>query len=298
MRIKKNLLFLSLFSLFLVNSIVSADEYKIGVLAKNGAAKAMKQWGATADYLNGAISGDSFKIIPLGFEEVFPAIEGKSIDFFLINSSMFITAKVKYGSSAIATMINSRQGQALKSFGGVIFTYIDRDDINSLADLKGKNFMAVKKSSFGGWQMAYKEFLDTGIDPKKEIGNLTFGGKHDNVVLAIQNGEVDAGTVRTDTLERMAASGDIDMSEFKILSKKENADFPFVVSTALYPEWPFAKVSNVSDDVANKVLAALVKMDSKSKAAKNAKIIGWTNPLDYSEVEALQKLLKVGAYRQ
>jgi len=295
---KKSGLLVSLVIFFLMNSMAAADDYKIGVLAKNGAAKAMKQWGATADYLNTTLAGDTFKIVPLGFEEVFPAIEGKSVDFFLINSSMFITAKVKYGASAVATMINSRQGQALKSFGGVVFTYVDRDDINSLADLKGKKFMAVKKSSFGGWQMAYKEFLDNGIDPKKDLGNLEFGGKHDNVVLAIQNGEIDGGTVRTDTLERMAASGDIDMSEFKILSKKSHADFPFVASTALYPEWPFAKVGGVSDDAAQKVVAALTKLDAQSKAAKNAKIIGWTNPLDYSEVEALQKLLKVGAYRK
>lgn len=288
--------FIAICALF--SSVSQAADYKIGVLAKNGAAKAMKQWGATADYLNQAVSGDKFTIVPLGFEEVFPAIESKSVDFFLVNSSMFITAKVKYNADAITTMINSRQGQALKSFGGVIFTYVDRDDINSLSDLKGKKFMAVKKSSFGGWQMAYKEFLDQGIDPKKDVGDLTFGGKHDNVVLAIQNGEVDAGTVRTDTLERMANAGDIDMSEFKILAKKEHAGFPFVSSTSLYPEWPFAKVSGVSDDIAQKVSTALTKMDAKSKAAKNAKIIGWTAPLDYSEVESLQKLLKVGAYRQ
>ena len=294
---KKSRFFISLLVIFLVHSVAFANEYKIGVLAKNGASKAMKQWGATAEYLNESMPGDSFKVIPLGFEEVFPAIEGKSVDFFLINSSMFITAKVKYGASAVATMINSRQGQALKSFGGVILAYVDRDDINALADLKGKKFMAVKKSSFGGWQMAYKEFLDNGIDPKKELGSLTFGGKHDNVVLSIQNGEVDAGTVRTDTLERMASAGDIDLSEFKILAKKNNPDFPFVASTALYPEWPFAKVSSVSGDIANKVVAALKKMGAQSKAAKNAKIIGWNDPLDYSEVETLQKLLKVGAYR-
>lgn len=282
---------------FLMNTVTYADEYKIGVLAKNGATKAMKKWGATADYLNTSIKGDTFTIVPLGFEEVFPAVSDKNVDFFLVNSSMFVTAKVKYDASAIATMINSRQGKSLKSFGGVILTYIDRDDINSLSDIKGKNFMAVKKSSFGGWQMAYKEFLDNNINPKEDFAKLSFGGKHDNVVYAIQNGEVDAGTVRTDTLERMVAAGDIELSEFKILAKKDAAGFPFVVSTALYPEWPFAKVDGVSDDISNKVADALVKLDAKNKAAQAAKIIGWTPALDYSEVETLQEELGVGAYR-
>jgi twitching motility protein PilJ len=284
-------------SLLLITNAVFADDYKIGVLAKRGVAKAMKKWGDTAEYLTQEVEGDSFTVVPLDFDEVFPAIEKKEVDYFLVNSSMFVTAQVNFGASAIATMVNSRQGKALKSFGGVILTYIDRDDINSVADIKAKNFMAVKESSFGGWQMAYKEMLDQGVDPKKDLESLQFGGKHDNVVLAVQNGEVDAGTVRTDTLERMAAAGDIDMSEFKIIASKTYSDFPFVVSTALYPEWPFAKISDTSDEAAAKVVAALTKIKPELKAAKSAKIIGWTAPLDYSEVEDLQKLLKVGAYK-
>ena len=160
-------------SLFSV-TVASAQEYKIGVLAKRGVAKAMEKWGDTAEYLNKNVAGDSFTIVPLDFDEVFPAIENKEVDFFLVNSSMFVTAKVKYKSSAIATMINSRQGQSLKSFGGVILTYVDRDDINSISDLKGKKFMGVKDSSFGGWQMAYKALLDQGIDPTKDFASLQF----------------------------------------------------------------------------------------------------------------------------
>jgi twitching motility protein PilJ len=275
-----------------------AGEFKIGVLAKNGAAKAMAKWGALGSYLTETVPGDSFTIVPLDFDEVMPAVEKGGVDYFLVNSSMFVTAMVKYQSSAVATMINSRQGKPLKSFGGVILTYADRDDINSLADIKGKKFMAVKGSSFGGWQMAYKEFKDNGIDPMGDFASVEFGGKHDNVVYAVQNASVDAGTVRTDTLERMAASGDIDMSEFKIIGTKKHDGFPFVISTPLYPEWPFAKVSSTSSADAQKVVDALLALDAQNAAAKSAKIVGWTNPLDYGGVEELQKLLKVGAYKQ
>ena len=273
-----------------------AGEYKIGVLAKRGPAKAVKQWGATADYLTKQIEGDRFTLVPLDFEQVFPAVENNEVDFFLVNSSMFVTAQVKYGAQPILTMINSRQGQALNSFGGVIFTYADRDDIKSLEDVKGKKFMAVQDSSFGGWQMAYKEFLDQGIDPANEFSSLQFGGSHDNVVFAVQNGAVDVGTVRTDTLERMAAAGDIALSEFKILAEKKYADFPFVVSTALYPEWPLAKLAKTSAEVSERVAKSLLKMSADDPAAKAAKIVGWTSPMDYQVVEDLQKLLHVGAY--
>lgn len=270
---------------------------KIGVLAKNGPAKALKKWSATGEYLSGKL-GQTVEIVPLDFDKVFPAVEAGEVDFFLVNSSMFITAKVKFGSVPIATMINSRQGKALKSFGGVVFTTSYNDSINSFDDLKGKKFAAVKKSSFGGWQMAFKEFADAGIDPAKDFASLEFSGKHDNVVFAVQNEQVEAGTVRTDTLERMIASGSIAMEDFKIIGKKDSADFPFVYSTALYPEWPLGKIAATSDDLASKVVAALKELKPGDKAAKAAKIIGWTDPLDYSGVEALQQALKVGAYAQ
>lgn len=274
----------------------AGDQYKIGVLAKRGPVKAMEQWKATADYLNQKVAGKTFEIVPLDFDAVNPALANGDVDFFLVNSSMFVTAKVRFGASAIATMINSRQGQPLKSFGGVVLTLADNDAINTLADVKGKRFMAVKKSSFGGWQMAYKEFVDAGIDPFQECASVEFSGKHDNVVLAVQNGVVDCGTVRTDTLERMASEGLIDMEEFKIVNKTAYSDFPFVCSTTLYPEWPLAKTKNTDPQVAQEVVAALKQMTSDDAAAKSAKVVGWTDALDYGPVEDLQKALHVGAY--
>ncbi len=286
-----------LFAIFFFLCTVSAyaADVKIGVLAKNGPAKALKKWQATGEYLTKKL-GKSVEIVPLGFDKVNPAIEANEVDFFLVNSSMFVTAKVKFGASAIATMINSRQGQALNSFGGVIITTAYNDAINSIADLKGKSFMAVKKSSFGGWQMAYKTIKDEGIDPFADFSKMDFAGKHDNVVYAIQNEDAQAGTVRTDTLERMAASGAIAMEDFKIINK-QSSDFPFVYSTTLYPEWPLAKTAATSDALAKEVVAALKEVKKDDPPAKKAKIIGWVDPLDYGPVEELQKALSVGAYK-
>jgi ABC-type phosphate/phosphonate transport system substrate-binding protein len=209
---------------------------------------------------------------------------------------MFVTAKVKHGATAVATMVNSRQGQPLKSFGGVIIASDGNDQINNLVDLKGKKFMAVKESSFGGWQMAYKTLLDAGINPDADFAKLEFGGKHDNVVYAVMNGVVDAGTVRTDTLERMGAAGEIDLADFKIINPQKFKNFPFVCSTELYPEWPLAKVKHTPDAVARSVVEALKLLQPTDAAAKSAKVVGWVDALDYAPVEDLQKTLKVGAF--
>jgi twitching motility protein PilJ len=146
--------------------------------------------------------------------------------------------------------------------------------------------------------MAYKEFIDKGIDPFNDFASLVFSGTHDNVVFAVQNEEVDAGTVRTDTLERMAANGAIAMEDFKVIEAKSDGDFPFVCSTKLYPEWPLGKVAATDDALSIKIVSALKEMQESDKAAQTAKIIGWTDPLDYSGVLSLQQSLKVGAYAE
>ena len=280
------------FMLVFVAQSDASETVKIGVLAKDGAAKCLSKWNATADYLNTKITNKKFEIIPLDFEQVNPTIEKGEVQFFLVNSSMFVTTSVKYGAVAIATIINSRQGKSLTSFGGVIFTRVDNSDINTLKDLKGKSFMAVKNTSFGGWQMAYKELLDAGIDPLKDFTSLEFGKQHDNVVLAVLNMAVDAGTVRTDTLERMVAAGDIDIEDFKIINQKKYDNFPFLCSTKLYAEWPLAKTASTPDVLAKKVLVALKEMTADDQAAQKAKIVGWVDALDYKPIDVLQKKLK------
>lgn len=272
------------------------EHYKIGVLANNGPKKALQMWKATADYLTVRLSGKAFDLVPLGFEEVNPAIEARKVDFFLVNSSMFVTAKIKYGATAIATMVNSRQGMPLHSFGGVIISLFGNNTINTLRDLKGKKFMAVEESSLGGWQMAYKALMDAGINPYSDFVKLEFGGKHENVVYAVMNGTVDAGTVRTDTLERMAAAGEIDMADIKIINPQKFDKFPFLCSTVLYPEWPFAKAAHIPDAVARSVVEALKQLKPADAAAKNAMVEGWVDAQDYAPVEALQKTLKIGAF--
>lgn len=285
-------LLLALALLVSINSVpASAQSIKIGVLAKDGVEKCMTMWKPTADYLTETLPGLQFEIVPLGFEAVFPAVEKGEVSFFLVNSSMFVTAKQKYGAREIATMVNTRQGQDLNSFGGLIFCSALNESIKKLEDLKGKKFMAVDATSFGGWQMGWKVLLDNGIDPAKDLSKLEFGGKHENVVYAVENGTVDAGTVRTDTLERMAADGKIALEDFRILNKTEHKGFPFLCSTPLYPEWPMAALKAAPEDLSAKVSDALQKLPRLHAAAQAAKVTGWSAPMDYSEVLTLQKTL-------
>jgi len=107
----------------------------------------MQMWGPTAQYLTSEVAGYSFEVIPLAFEEVFPAVENQDVDFILVNSALYVELEVNYGVSRIATLKNRGRLKTYTVFGGVIFCQSDRPDIKNLDDLKGKSFMAVDETS-------------------------------------------------------------------------------------------------------------------------------------------------------
>ncbi len=268
-------------------------EVKIGVLAKRGAAKAIQQWGPTAQFLSAEL-GEKVVIIPLKFTAIAPMVNGKRIDFLLANSAIYVEMEKKYQLKAVATMINSRGGKSLEKFGGVILVKGD-SAIKSLADIRGTKLMVVKYSSFGGGQMAWRLLVDNNIDPQRDTAVFLEGNNHDNVVLAVHRGLVDVGSVRSDTMERMEAEGKIDMSNFRILHQIEDA-FPFVHSTRLYPEWPMAAVAGTNADLISRVTAALTSISADSPAAQAAQIVGWKEPADYSSVRECLSVIKHGAF--
>jgi len=266
---------------------------KIGVLAKRGTITTHKYWNPLATYLNENIDGYEFIITPLNFEQLYSSVENKNVDFIITNTMYYVLLENKFGISRIATLLNSDNvnEHGLKKFGGVIFTKKQNTQINTIKDLKGTRFGAVSKLSFGGWVMAYKELLNHGID--KDDLKLRFLHTHDQVVKAVLNGDVQAGSVRTDTLERMSNEGSLDLSSIKIIQPKHYTDFPFLVSTQLYPEWPLAKMTHTSDALANNVLATLINIQATGLQEKMPK---WTVPLDYSMVHSVLKELRLAPY--
>lgn len=294
-----DIVILALLFIHFFSSPLSAAEstVKIGVLAKRGPQQCLNQWTPTADYLSRSINGCRFAIVPLGFDDVYDAVKTGKVDFVLVNSSFYVELETWYGVNRIATLKNLRSEGAYTVFGGVIISRADRTDIKKPADLEGKIFMAVDPTSFGGWRAVWRELAEQGIDPEKDFRSLTFGGTHDAVVNAVKDGYADAGSVRSDTLERMEEEGLVLKSDFKVIHPVDGGRrFPFLLSTRLYPEWPMAKVRHTDDDLAKYVAAAMMEMDPESYAAMSAKSAGWTIPANYQPVHECLKALKVGPY--
>ncbi len=291
---------LSCFGVHKADGAEGADEkeYTIGVLAIRGKNVCRQSWQNTADYLTSRIPGARFTITPLDHTEINHSVADGAVDFILTNSSTYVELEYLYGINRIATLKEKRHGGVYSSYGGVIFYRADRQDINSLADLKGKRFAAVSENSLGGWQMCLLEMLDSGMDPFNDFKTLTFLGTHDGVVAAVENGTADAGSVRTNILEELDAEGRVQLSDFKVLhvDGRDYTDVPYLLTTREYPDWPMARVKHTAEGIAEKVAVALLQMENDDKAALDAGCAGWTIPLNYQPVHELMKKLHLGPY--
>ncbi len=276
----------------------AGETIKIGVLAERGVERCLDRWGPTADYLASQVPGYSFEVVPLTFDEVSSALDRRELDFVLANPAFYVQLEQTHGASRVATLKNLRPGGVTTVVGGVVFCRADRRDIQTLRDLRDKTVIAVDEWAFGGWYTVWRELEARGITPSRDFAEMKFGGTNDAVVRAVQNGEADAGCVRTDTLERMAIEAKIDMDRFRLLGQQPLGapTAKVMYATRLYPEWPMAKLEDTPDELARQVSIALMAMASDSPAAHAGRCAGWTIPQNYQPVHDCLKELRVVPY--
>jgi PAS domain S-box-containing protein len=276
------------------------DVIKIGILANRGDEKCRQMWDPTADYLSNKLPGHAFKIVPLSFDALSSAVKNEEVDFLLANPSIYVDLEVQYGISRIATL-RSQYSKVYPFFGGVIFTRSDNSKIYTLRDLIGKNFIAVNPTSLGGWQVALREFKKAGIDPSRDFESVHFSGNHESAIHAVLDGKADAGTANTDVFADLVQNKKIKLNDFRILVPEglniNKNDFPYPISTRLYPGWPLSKLKKTPEDLATKVAITLLDMNADNEAARSADSKGWSYPLNYQEVHELKKELTLGVYK-
>ena len=283
---------LLLWALLLPWAVWAADNaqvFRVGVTAFRDKSATQAEWQPTMDFLQDRIPGTRFEVVPLTLPEFEGALKVQSLDFLITNPQHYIAVEAQYAVSRIATLVKRENGQIVNRFGGVIFTMADRAEIQELADLKGKRVAATDQTSFAAYLIQYDLLLEHGVNLQKDCQVQYLGFPQDLSVHAVLNGKADVGFARSGVLEAMASEGKLDLSRLKVLHRQHAADFPFLVSSELFPEWPLAAAPHVSFDIANQVVASLLLMPPDAPAAKRGRYFRWSTPVEYQSVQALMK---------
>jgi len=293
---RRQLLWLILLSM-LTQADAAVQDVRIGVLMFRGDSQTLQRWSPTAAHLTATIGDYRFQMLPMDIESLSRAVADHQLEFVLTSPGHYAALESRYGVTRIVTLKNQQSGAPLTRYGSVIFTRADRVDINSLEDLRNRSLATVSKLSFGGLQMTRWELLQKQIDPFTDMRLVITRFPQERVVNAVLSGQADVGTVRTGVLEEMATAGDIRFEDIKVLNVVKD-DFPFIHSTELYPEWPLAKSSHTSEELAEHVAISLLTMAHDDPAAIAGHYAGWTIPLDYTPVHDLLRHLKAAPYEQ
>lgn len=271
-----------------------ADDITIGVRAHRGEEYAIQRWTPTIRYLQQHIPEHQFHLRPvLHIKDMQILVSTHQLDFVLTQPVAYVDLERLFGATRMLTL---KKKGGITQFGSVIITRAERDDIQTIEDVRGKSIAGVTPKGFGGWLIGYQEFQNHGINSHEEFNNVDYLGTHDKVVKSVLNGGVDVGILRTGIIERMSSNGDIDITQLRVLNQQTIKDFPYKLSTELYPEWAFAKTIRVDSDIAKKVSLVLLSLPKDSEVAIKGEYSEWSIPLNYNSVHELMRRQKVGSY--
>jgi phosphonate transport system substrate-binding protein len=202
------------------------------------------------EYLARTTGLDIRQVFPDTFDEHMNMVGQGLIDISYSNPFIYVKIADRYGSQAFAR-VDELAGHM--NFRGQVICRADNPNIKTLADLKGKRWIAVDPTSAGGYLYPLGLFLEKGLC-KKDFAEIVFapgpGGKQEKVVMAVYSGKYDFGTIREGTLDILADK--IDLNQIRVLAYSQ-----------WYPGWVYAARQGLDAAVLAKIKTALLGLNIK-----------------------------------
>jgi phosphonate transport system substrate-binding protein len=192
------------------------------------------------------------QIFPDTFDEHMNMVGQGKIDISYSNPFIYIKIAHHYGARAFARTVEI-YGQ--EKFRGQIICRDDNPSIKTIADCRGRRWIAVDPTSAGGYLYPLGHFVAHGLK-KNDFSEIAFapgpGGKQEKVVLAVYAGKYDIGTIREGTLNVVADK--IDISEIRVIA-----------NTRWYPGWVYAARGDLPAYTVRQLENAILTLDYDQK---------------------------------
>jgi phosphonate transport system substrate-binding protein len=188
------------------------------------------------------------QVFPNTFDEHLSMVGQGRIDISYSNPFIYVKMAHHYGAQAFARAV---EVYGKENFRGQIICRADNQEIRSLADCRGKRWIAVDPGSAGGYLYPLGHFIENGIN-REDFAAIDFapgpGAKQENVVLAVYAGKYEIGSIREGTLNVVADK--IDISEIRVIA-----------NSRWYPGWVFAVRKGLGAETGAKIKQALCRLD-------------------------------------
>jgi len=148
------------------------------------------------------------------------------------------------------------------TYAGQIIVRAD-SGIESIADLAGKTMCRPDPLSTSGWIIPALTLRAEGIDPDTDLGEVVDAGGHDAVVLAVYDGQCDAGATFVDA--RSNVSDDVPDVMEQVVVIQESAPIPNDTISVI-PQMP--------DEVRENLVAAFMQISEEESDLLN-EVYSW-----------------------
>lgn len=207
------------------------------------------------EYLRQVTGLNVKQIFPGTFDEYMRMVGQGKIDISYSNPLIYVKLAHSYGAQAFARSV---EVYGKENFRGQIICRADNREIQSLADCKGKRWIAVDPGSAGGFLYPLGHFLEHGFR-REDFAKIDFapgsGGKQEKVVLAVYAGKYDIGSIREGTLDVVANK--IDVSEIRVIA-----------NTRWYPGWVFSARKGLDPNTVSTIKEALCGLNYADDSAR------------------------------
>lgn len=273
------------------NLVYGKTEIRMGVFAYLGYEKTKEEYEPLIAYLNSILKDEVVILEVLQPDAIDYRIANKTLDIVTTNPIHYINIRAHNDiQGVIATLTKSAKGKIVSQLGGVIITKSNNTKINTLQDLKNKTLATPSRTHMGGYLTQIFEIEKIGLS-EKDFKSVKFVNPHQAVVKEILKGDSEVGFIRDGVIEKMVAAGELNLKDIKIINK-QNINFPNIVSTSLYPEWPIFALNHTNPSVIRHFASALYSLEATSLHG----VYGYTTPADYSGVDTLVREMRLPPY--
>ncbi len=270
---------------------VDAPPLRLAVYAYRSKAVMEERFRPLGDYLAWRL-GTRVELHVLTLDELEDAAAHRQMDMLMTNPVHYVQLRARnHLTGALATLVSIEDGGPTESLGGVIIVSPRQGAPRTLKDLKGRRIGIPGTRFLGGYVAQAYELEQVGIRVPRDV-QLVDLGSHDAVVHAVASGRVEAGFIRTGILERMRAESAVLDGAVEAIHVQRLAEYPYVVSTRLYPEWPFVVLPHLPREQVARIASALYSLSPDHPAARAALIAGFNPPADYLSVEQVMRRLR------
>jgi len=179
--------------------------------------------------------------IPQNYAAVVEALVQGQVDIAHFGGFTFVQANKRAGAFPLAQRDRDRE------FHSKFITA--RDDVRSLADLKGKKFAFGDVNSTSGHLMPAYFMRKEGVDPAVVDGAI-YTGAHDATALAVAERRVDAGALDEAVWDRLTKGGKVDPAKVRVFW-----------TTPPFLDYVWAARKDLDPAVAKKVADAFLSLD-------------------------------------